>query len=125
MNQSKQEWRAAMSEAVATVVSTATAAIRVAEANVRRARRAADLVAAGAVQETTMPGVYVVAATREYTADLNTGACTCPDQVNRGGGCASTCWPRMRFSRCFTGKRPRTQCRPSGWRLSPAGLKVA
>ena len=39
MNQSKQEWRAAMSEAVATVVSTATAAIRVAEANVRRARR--------------------------------------------------------------------------------------
>jgi len=42
MNQSKQEWRAAMSEAVATVVSTATAAIRVAEANVRRARRAAD-----------------------------------------------------------------------------------
>lgn len=87
MNQSKQEWRAAMSEAVATVVSTATAAIRVAEANVRRARRAADLVAAGAVQETTMPGVYVVAATREYTADLNTGACTCPDQVNRGGLC--------------------------------------
>jgi len=85
MNQSKQAWRAAMSEAVATVVSTATAAIRVAEANVRRARRAADLVAAGAVQETTMPGVYVVAATREYTADLNTGACTCPDQVNRGG----------------------------------------
>lgn len=82
------QWRVESRRAVQQVVDSTTAAIRVAEQNVGRAQRAVSLIEAGAVQETSLPGVYTVrSGQKHYPVDVNAGTCPCEDAFYRFGWC--------------------------------------